>query len=274
MDMDKNNDNIVGHDNTDFNEIEKILFETLSVEDWITIQSLQSSFISFFQIPTLQFTDIFDLSDRDSALISWSQFANQISLRFINFFRQIDEFEGLHADDRFILIKYNLLPVFPIFKCFNDKWTVDFCSLEDSEQAKSNHRLFMLFGGSNGIHELFPNLVVSLAKITEQDPMLLSLLLTVLLFTQGLSMSEDEPPLKDPLAVNRAQSYYTKILWNYLVNKYGEIQACKHFTQLLAIIFRMQSVTKTVREFFRVQYMTSNTLDRITPLMQAVFHIS
>ncbi len=51
-------------------------------------------------------------SDRASALISWSHFVNQMSLHFISFFRQIDEFKGLHADDRFILIKYNLLPVF------------------------------------------------------------------------------------------------------------------------------------------------------------------
>jgi hypothetical protein len=117
-------------------------------------------------------------------------------------------------------------------------------------------------------------LVVSLVKITEQDPMLLSLLLTVLLFTQGLSMSEDEPPLKDSLAVNRAQAHYTKLLWNYLVNKWDEIQACRLFTQLVTIIFRIQSATKTVREFYRVQYMTSNTLDRIAPLMQTVLHIS
>ncbi len=63
-------------------------------------------------------------------------------------------------------------------------------------------------------------------------------------------MNENQPPLKDLLAVNRAQFYYTKVLWNYLVHKSGEIQACKHFTQLLRMIFRIQSMTKKVKNFF------------------------
>jgi hypothetical protein len=118
------------------------------------------------------------------------------------------------------------------------------------------------------------NLVFSLVQITEQDPILLSLLLTILIFCPCLSMNEDEPPLKDSLAVHRAQSHYTKLFWNYLVNKWGEGQACKHFTHLLTIIFRMQSAAKNFREFFQGQFTTLNSVDKIAPLMQTVLHIS
>jgi hypothetical protein len=274
MDMDKDNDNNVLHEGTDSNEIEKILFETLSIEDWMIIQSIESSFLSAFQIPKEHCHHGIDLSDCASALISWSELANQVSLRFINFFRQIDEFESLHPNDRFILIKYNLLPVFPISKCFYYRKTGGCSSNVGSEVAASHRRLFMGCNVFDTIRGTLINLVHSLVEITEQDPTLLSLLLTVLIFTQGLSMSEDEPPLKDSLAVNRAQAHYTKILSNYLVNKWGEIQACRLWAQLLTIIFRIQTVAKKTRESFRAQYMTSDTLNRITPLMQTVLHIS
>ncbi len=49
MDMDKDDDNIVFHESTDSNEMEDTSLETLSVEDWVTIQSVRSSFLSLFQ---------------------------------------------------------------------------------------------------------------------------------------------------------------------------------------------------------------------------------
>ena len=117
-------------------------------------------------------------------------------------------------------------------------------------------------------------LVVSLVELTEQDPTSLSLLLTILIFTQGLSMSENEPALKDSLAVARAQLHYTRLLWNYMMNKEGETETCKKFTKLLTLIFRIQSITKTSRDFFRAQLSSPNDVDQIEPLMQTVLHIS
>jgi hypothetical protein len=49
MDMDKDDDNIVFHERTDSNEMEDTSLETLSVQDWVTIQSVRSSFLSLFQ---------------------------------------------------------------------------------------------------------------------------------------------------------------------------------------------------------------------------------
>jgi hypothetical protein len=273
MDLNQVDDNNVLYDNVELNDFGDLFLEKLSVEDWVVIQNIESSFVSTFQIPITCTTSSIDLSDRDSALISWSEFANQIALRIIKFFRQIEEFEGLNGDDRFILIKYNLLPVFPISKCYYYKPTGDCCTSEKSEQEK-HRRLFMLCTGSNNISDTFKSLVLSLVQITEQDPTLLSLLLTILIFCPCLSMNEDEPPLKDSLAVHRAQSHYISLFWNYLVNKWGEVKAYKNFSQLLTIIFRMQSASKNIREFFRTQYINSNNVDKIGPLMQSVLHIS
>jgi hypothetical protein len=263
---------MVIHESTNSNQTNDTLLEMLSAKDLVAIQSMRSSFVSIFQDHNIQCSCI-DVSNRISALISWSEFVSRSTLHFINFFRQINEFENLHTDDRFILIKYNLFSLFLISKCFYYKSVNDCCSNDNNEAAEKHRRFFMLCGDSYGIRDTFINLVLSLVKVTEQDPTLLSLLLPILIFSQGLSMSEDEPILKDSLAVNRAQSYYTKLLWIYLVTKQGEVQACRHFIQLLTVIIRIQSVGKRIREFFCIQSMTSGTMNQIAPLMQTALLI-
>ena len=80
--------------------------------------------------------------------------------------------------------------------------------------------------------------------------------------------------LKDSLAVYRAQSYYTKLLWNYMIKKQGETKTCKNFTKLLTAIFRAQSAAMRFREFLSSQVTTLDAVDDIAPLMQTILHIS
>jgi hypothetical protein len=244
----------------------------MSMEDWITVESIRSSFLSNFEKDNKNYPSM-DLSDRTSALISWSYVANQHALSVIKFCRGIHEFESLHADDRFSLIKYNLFPLYPILKCFfyNPK---NYSCSGDTEEAVRHRKFVSLCFGEKVIREMFFNLTQSLVAITEQDSAILALLLTILMFSQGLSMNEDVPPLKDFLAANQAQSYYTKVLWNYMIDKWGEEETCKRFIQLLTVIFRMQSTAKLFRQYFRDQFTTSDTVDKIAPLIQTVLQIS
>jgi hypothetical protein len=271
--MDENNGNIVFHESNGINDMEDILFETLSVEEWLTIQSLQLSFSSNFQSTHPKFCHI-DLTDRTSALISWSQAVNGNILSCINFFRQMDEFENLHEDDRFTLIKFNLLPLFPIYKCFYYKPINDCYLTDDDKQMQLRQKCFASSPEADHIRNVSRNLVLSLVIATEQDPTILSLLMAVLIFSQGLSLNEAEPSLLDPLAAYRAQAFYTQLLWKYLVNRSGEEQATKNFIQYLNIIFKMQSVSKVFRDFFRVELQTPDTVDRLAPLMKTVLNIS
>ena len=275
MDMENvDNNNHVLETINESNGIEDILLGTLSIEDWLTIQSVQSSFISTFQIPKEQFANVINLSDRVSALFSWLQFSNQLALRFVNFFRQITEFEDLCLDDRTTLIKYNLFPGFPLCKCYNYKSADDCSSNNSNEDMQQHHRFFTLCGATDSFDDKCFELILSLVQSTKQDPTLLSLLLIILFFTPGLSMSEDEPLLNDLSAVNRAQSHYTEVLWNYLVNEFGEFEACRRFTLLLTSILRLQLTAKKIRTFFRDQSATLDAVDKIAPLMQSVLHIS
>ena len=273
MEMEQVGNDLIVDQNNDFNGMEDILFGSLSVEDWATIQNLQSSFISFFQIPKSRGIDIIDLSDRVSALVTWSTFINQLAMRFINFFRQISEFEHLNLDDRIILIKYNLFPVFPLCKCYNYKHEY-ICPYDSREEEENHQRIFSSLGLADRIGDAFINVVISFVHVTGQDLTLLSLLLIILFFTPGLSMSENQPPLTDSLAVHRAQSHYTKILWSYLVDQYGDVGACRRFSELLSLILRMQLVTKDFRMFFRDQCTNLNAVEQIAPLIQSVLNIS
>jgi hypothetical protein len=260
--------NIVVDDSPHSSQVHYRSIEILSAEDSAVIQSLRSLFVSIFQHDNIQCASV-DLSDHMSALISWSQFVSQNALHFIRFFRQSPQFEDLDPDDR-----YNVFSLFLISKCFYYKQEHDCCSPDDNEWSRKHRRFFMLCGDTYGIRDAFVDMILSLVKVTEQDPILTSLLSIILLFTQGLSMNENEPTLKDSLAVNRAQCYYATLLWKYLVSKRDEVQACKQFSRLITLIIRIQVVGKRIRDFFCVKIMTSDILHRLAPLMQTLLHVS
>jgi hypothetical protein len=272
--MNQDNNNIIVHQSTDSNEMENILLEPLTAEDLAVIHSIQSSFLSIFQNKCEGFTNRIDLSGPDSELIGCLQFNNEIALRVIKFSRLIDEFENLDVDDRFIMIKYNLLLLFCILTSYRPKLTNDDSSDRGYEEAEAKRQIYILCNQSDYIYEMVINLGVTFNEIIEQDHVLLSLILVIFLFSKGLSMNENEPSFKDSLSVFRAQSYYTKLSWNYMINKQGETKTCKHFTKLLTAIFRAQSAAVRFREFLSSQVTTLDAVDEIAPLMQTILHIS
>ena len=253
--------------------MEETLLGSLSVEDWLTIEKVKSLFISNMQDDNAHKFSI-DISDRDSAVLSCLKSTDQTALRFINFFRQLNEFEGLDADDRFILIKYNLFPVFPLYKCFNYKPENHYLSYEQNEEAIRYRQFLALFDETIEMQDILIKLVTSLVELTKKDPTILSLILIIIVFSQGLLMNEEEPVLKDSLGVNRIQSHYTKVLWNYLVNQWNEQQVQKYFIQLLNMIFQLQSTSKIFQDFARVNLVIRDSVDQITPLVKSVLNIS
>ncbi|CAF1635612.1 unnamed protein product [Adineta ricciae] len=262
LDQTKSEDSL-GMDNT--------LFGTLSIEDWLTIENVRSSFLSTFQNLNRSLFTI-DTSDQNSALISWSHNTNQLALTFINFFRQIDEFENLNDNnDRLLLIKFNLLTISGIFKCYIIRTQSIHSTLAVGEEI---HRRFnKLWGDSSNTLTSFAEAILALIELVEQDPSILSLFLIILLFTDRLSMNEEQPSLNDSLAVSRVQSHYIRILWNYIINKKGENHVYKYFNQLLTVIFRIQKISCKARNIFRTRLITSNIVDQIAPLMQTVLNI-
>ncbi|CAF1151170.1 unnamed protein product [Adineta ricciae] len=239
-------------DNMLFNDSNNMLLDILSVDDWLTIETVQSAFTAYLYFPHLHCCDYYDLTSETSAIISWSQF----------------------VDDRFNLIKYNIFSLSSIGKSYNYKSTNDCCANNNCEASRKLRELFQLCGAPITLYESFVSIISSLVDITDQDPIFLSLLSVILLFSRGLSMSDDESILHDPCRVNQVHLRYTTILWSYLVNKHGEIEAQKGFIRLLQIILRLQFIVEQCRETLHKQLIMSNIFDKIAPLMQAVLHIS
>lgn len=257
------------------NETNNQLYSVLSIEDWSEIQNICSIYKSIF-VNENRTCRSYETSDRKSVIVTWSELASERSLQIINFCQQIDEFENLNSDDRFTLIKYNLLSLFLIQKTLlYNPTTKNFNSKTNDNNAIKRRQFFLMFYGASGIRENYLNLIDSFSIATEQDSTLIYLVLIILLFTKGLSMSENENILNDALSVNRAQSHYTKLIWNYLLNKYGdEKKTIQQYIQIMQQIERIQLHTKYFRDYFRTQTQSEDILDRIAPLMQAVLNIS
>ncbi|CAF1167707.1 unnamed protein product [Adineta steineri] len=257
----------------DSKTISDTLFTRLSVEDWITVQNIQSSFEFFCDIPVEENSALMDLSDRTSAIISWSYVGSDNAMRFINFFRHMKEFEELNNDDRFILIKYNLFSIFLSSKGYYYKRTSCCHSIQVWQKEVENNRRFLSLCDSSSYDlNMCEDLAKCLIKLTERDPTIISLLSIILMFSPGISMNENEPLLKDSLSIYRIQCYFTKLLWNYLLDKLDEIQAHKYFIQLFTLILRIQLGAKELRQFFQHQFSITNTKDKVAPLMQTILH--
>ena len=213
--------------------------------------------------------------DRTSALISWSEFASERAMKLIYFFRTIEQFEQLNENDRFILIKYNLYPLYILQKClFFDPISRRFIPRNPSSDPMKRGEFFRLCYGSTGVREIFRNLIYSLSIVTERDSTLVSLLLLILLFSKGLSMNENENYLNNSKNVFQIQSYYVHLLWNYLLSKHGYIQTIRQFDQLIQQIHKLQFYTQFFREFFQRENQTTDLVQKLAPLMQTVLNIN
>jgi hypothetical protein len=96
-------------------EVANMSPKTLLIEDWLAIQTIESSYLITCQQHSLSSPSAF--SDRKSFIGYWSRAKDQGILQLIGFLRQIKEFKASDEDDRFTLIKYNLLPVGILYKC-------------------------------------------------------------------------------------------------------------------------------------------------------------
>ncbi|UJR34712.1 hypothetical protein I4U23_027489 [Adineta vaga] len=262
--------------NINENDINNVLNENFplnNTEDFDIIHNVQSSFLFYFENQIEHLPETLDLSDNASAIISWAQFDSEIALQTIRFFRHINEFENLHADDRFILIKYNLFPLMLIRKSYNYRPTTLRDPIEIEKEKERIARLEILCKISNDFKNKSNLFIHSIIQYTEHDSILLSLLLIIGLFSPTLSLNLDEPIFKDSLSIYRAQTLYTKVLWNYLIMKQDENIAQQKFLQLMIILLRVQFTSVVGRKFFHDQITNTNSVDKIAALMQTILHI-
>lgn len=215
-----------------------------------------------------------DVTDRNSALISWTRSANEIGVGMIYFLRQIEDFETLHFDDRFHLIKWNLFLLFPLLKSYYYQSSMDCCTHNESEEAQNHRRFFLLYGDYLQMREEFARLIVSLVQITEQNPRILSLLSLILIFSKGFSPMNEDILYLNSSRIDQLQAFYLELLSIYLIDRYGEAATSKFFIQILQNLFRIQSSVFQFKNFFHQQVSTLDSTESVTPLLQTILNIS
>jgi len=245
----------------------------LSIEDRMLIEYIQSITMNCLKREVIEYHPL-NIYDHRSAIIHWSYIADERILCFVNLFRQINEFQNLNGDDRFVLFKSNLLYLFPIFVCFYyDRFNNRLLN-EAFEVSSKRFEFYRLCFESDGLHILFLTTVRFITESTDQDFTILSLLILILLFSPDLLMHKNSRSLQDPLNIYRIQSNYTNILWKYLVDQQGESQATRKFLRILSSIFRIQFVVEKLFDFFQCEFVCFNLTDELAPLLQSLLHIS
>lgn len=192
-------------------------------------------------------------------------------IRLLTFFKQIPEFNELNVDDRVALIKLNLLPLLCINCTLSYKPETDQIIETDSDAPWDQSRIQIMFGveGYHWIKRIFDQFF----NIAKRDQKIIQLALITFILTKGFSVAEiDEPILSDGMAVYRAQSYYTELLWKYMETIYGFDTATHMFSKLIAHFMTWQTLQVPIRHIIEQNLLSTNTSE-ILPFMKALMQI-
>lgn len=194
-------------------------------------------------------------------------------MRLISFFKQIPEFNALNVFDRVTLVKYNLMPL--IFLNCTLAYRIDEHQLvEVDKDVPFNTSMFIDLHG----HEIFSKvkkIFDSFVRIAQYDQRIIQLAMIVLILTKGFatSTSSSEPILNDGIAVYRAQSYYTELLWKYLETVHGQAKSVQIFRDLVVHFISWQNIHGEIHRTLQSR-LTPAEINEILPIMRSLLHIA
>ncbi|CAF3516525.1 unnamed protein product [Adineta steineri] len=194
------------------------------------------------------------------------------AMRLVAFFKQIPEFTQLNPEDKFILTKYNLMPLLvPSFALSFKKDTKQV--IETNTDIPWDESAFQQAIGTNYLLQIKP-IFAALVEIVQYDQKIMQLFLIVLFLSKGLSTGEDitEPILRDYMAVYRAHNFYTELLWNYMEVTHGIKVAYRIFSKLIFQYLRWLNLRRTIALDVQ-QSLPRTEQSNIFPVMQSLFHI-
>ncbi|CAF1247842.1 unnamed protein product [Rotaria magnacalcarata] len=194
-------------------------------------------------------------------------------IRLLTFFKQIPEFDQLDVDDKVTLIKFNLLPLLCINCTLSYKTETDQIVETDSDAPWDSAVMQDVYGyeGYLRMRKVFESFV----HIAQYDQRIIQLVLITLVLTKGFATGdgEPEPILNDTMAVYRAQSYYTELLWRYIETVHGPVKAVDIWGKIITHLITWQTLFKQLRESVEQSLLFSDKTE-LLPLMKSLFHIS
>jgi hypothetical protein len=193
-------------------------------------------------------------------------------MRLLTFFKQIPEFNQLKVEDKVTLIKYNLMPLVIINGSLSYKAETN--EVVETETDIPWNASTMLELNSNDVNNEVKKIFDSFVRIAQYDQRIILLALVVLILTKGFATDgeAEEPILSDGLAVYRAQSNYTELLWKYMETVHGYEKAVHIFQEFVFHFTSWQALDSTIRRNIR-QLLTPNDMNGLLPLMKSLLHL-
>jgi hypothetical protein len=194
------------------------------------------------------------------------------AMRLLSFFKQIPEFNQLNVQDKFTLIKYNLMPLV-ILNCTLAYNTGTNTFMETETDAPLNSSIMIEYHGQE-VYMRIKKIFESFARIAQYDQRIIQLALIILVLTKGFSVnnSSNEPTLNDGIAVYSAQNYYTELLWKYLETIHGCGKAVHIFNELVAHFISWQTLQGEIHSNLR-NVLTPTEMNELLPIMKSLLQI-
>ena len=177
-----------------------------------------------------------------------------ILINFISYFKHLPEFDQVDVDDQVLLIKQNIRLLLPI----------NYALLKTPTYSQFRSTNIQTIGCLNNINldTIYQHLSNSFVDFVTADPVMIKTFLIILFFTpNSQSINFDSVEYHQIMTIKRIQSSYAELLWLYLMEKWGEVQAIHLFTKVIAAYLRLQIIIDRIDSIIRanddVQYLDS-----------------
>ncbi|CAF4516356.1 unnamed protein product [Rotaria sp. Silwood1] len=269
-----NNTNMVSTDFTKF--LPQSSFESnqamISSHDIQRIEVVQTAFEKRIELAARDGLP-WDPSVCATTFLQYLNFHSVPAIRLLTFFKQIPEFKQLNVNDKLILTKYNLLPVFILNSTLLYKMDTKQIQETDTDVPWTLSILRTIHG--NELCLKVKKIFQSFLHIRLYDYKIIQLSLVVLFLTKGLSTGDavSEPILNDGTAVYRAHNYYIELLWKYMETIYGFEQTFRIYNKIVTRFLTWQKLENKLRHNIE-QNLSKTDENELLPLLKSLLHIS
>jgi len=211
-------------------------------------------------------------SDCNSTLLQRINARSISALRLLLFFKQIPEFNQLNVEDKVILTKFNLMPVVIINGTLYYRPDIDQVIETDGDVPWNTHTMEEIYGREIccQIKKNFEYFV----QLAQYDQKIILLAMIVLIFTRAPLTDVDsaEPLLKDPLAIYRAQSFFTEFLWKYMETVHGLQKTATIFQEFISNFIIWKTLDSQIRRSIQ-RVLSPTDVNDMIPLMKSLLHL-
>lgn len=187
-----------------------------------------------------------------------------IFVHFINYFKHLPEFQQLHVDDQVLLLKENIRILLPI----------NYALLKTPIQSQFRYTSIQTVGCIDNIdlHSMYTSLSNSFVPLVVADPLMIKLLLVILFFTtkNAQVITEESMEFKQLDMIKQIQSSYVELLWLYMIEKCGEIEATILFTRIIMKFLHVQVVIQQIDSIVRL----NEDIQHIDALLQSILQLT